>query len=85
MPHPVAAFEGCQLAPRHQRLKRTNREWPRRRVPQEEFAMRQAIVALSVSNRSRQAAPLPHPSWSGTEQKPAGRLSAEEFWARLGL
>lgn len=39
--------------------------------------------------RARRASPpasVPHPSWSAaSERHNARRLSAEEFWARLGL
>lgn len=85
-----AAFEGCQLAPRHQRLKRT---FPKRRrkVPcslEKEKTMTRKTLLSRKRQHSLTAAslPVPHPSWSRRERVRGGAaLAPDDFWSRLGL
>lgn len=48
--------------------------------------MRPSPVLAATLRRSAPVPPLPHPSWGVSgRQETARRLSAGEFWDRLGL
>ena len=87
LPPQVAAFDGCQLAPRHQQLKRTDLcdyagSCSRRRIRMQRFGR----ASNSADKINRIVPRLAHPSWNcdTTRSGQPNGLSADEFWRRLG-
>ena len=87
LPPQVAAFDGCQLAPRHQQLKRTDLcddagSCSRRRMRMQRYGR-----ASNSADKINKIVPrLAHPSWNcdTTRSGHPNGLSADEFWRRLG-
>jgi len=85
-----------QLAPRHQRLKRTALR-PKRQVSC--FLHQETTMNIHIHDRTTDRRLIParprraardvrqiHPSWLERDyQQPGGDLAPEEFWTRLGM